>query len=356
MTRMEIESRENDDSLSRYNFHLPESLIAQEPAQKRSSSRCIFTRRGTDERQTGQFSEIVDHLRGDELLIYNDTKVIPARIRGNRASGGKVEIFLLRPSRDGRTWIAWISPSKRIKSGEVIQGSDVDITVHGREGSSWRIEWPQEIPLEAIGEVPLPPYIHRDSSQQEQIEKDRERYQTVFATNPGAVAAPTAGLHFDEEVLRSLENLGVDRAPVTLHVGPGTFKPIESDDLSSHKVDPEWFSVPAESRDKLHHASKQGRPIIAVGTTSLRVLESLEDLTPGQDIFGETELTILPGYQFRHVDGLLTNFHLPGSSLLVLVSCFHGLDHTLDIYRHAIEDNFRFYSYGDCMLIMPGGS
>ena len=316
MTRMEIESRENDDSLSRYNFHLPESLIAQEPAQKRSSSRCIFTRRGTDERQTGQFSEIVDHLRGDELLIYNDTKVIPARIRGNRASGGKVEIFLLRPSRDGRTWIAWISPSKRIKSGEVIQGSDVDITVHGREGSSWRIEWPQEIPLEAIGEVPLPPYIHRDSSQQEQIEKDRERYQTVFATNPGAVAAPTAGLHFDEEVLRSLENLGVDRAPVTLHVGPGTFTPIESDDLSSHKVDP----------------------------------------TPGQDIFGETELTILPGYQFRHVDGLLTNFHLPGSSLLVLVSCFHGLDHTLDIYRHCIEDNFRFYSYGDCMLIMPGGS
>ncbi|OUU26044.1 MAG: tRNA preQ1(34) S-adenosylmethionine ribosyltransferase-isomerase QueA [Planctomycetia bacterium TMED53] len=351
---MEIESGENHHSLSRYDFDLPESLIAQEPASNRSGSRCIFAERGLPGHQSGHFTDLIQQLNGDELLVYNDTRVIPARIHGNRSTGGKVEIFILRPARDGHSWIAWISPSKRIKPGEVIFGPDVEITVHEREGSSWRIEWPSDISLEEIGEVPLPPYIRRDVDQPDRSELDRERYQTVFAKTPGAVAAPTAGLHFDETLLDQLKARGVERCPVTLHVGPGTFKPIESEDLRDHKVDPEWFSISRESRQTLHEAQQQGRPIIAVGTTSLRVLETLEDLSPGEEIVGETDLTILPGYQFRHVDGLLTNFHLPGSSLLVLVSCFHGVENTLEIYRYAIENEFRFYSYGDCMLIKPG--
>ena len=353
MTRMGTDPGESAFSLRSYQFELPDSLIAQEPAQNRSDSRCIFTLRGEKQRQLGNFPEIVDLLRGDELLVYNDTRVIPARIRAQRATGGKVEIFLLRPCQDGESWLAWISPSRRIKPGETLEGPDVAIRVHGREGSSWRVEWPAEVPLERIGEVPLPPYIQRNPEQTDLQSTDKERYQTVFAKTPGAVAAPTAGLHFDQPILEALAARGVQRAGVTLHVGPGTFKPIESEQLTDHRVDPEWYSISSETRTALHKARKEKRPIIAIGTTSMRVLESLPDLTPGDEIIGETDLTILPGYQFRHADGLLTNFHLPGSSLLVLVSCFHGLENTLNLYREAVENQFRFYSYGDCMLITP---
>jgi S-adenosylmethionine:tRNA ribosyltransferase-isomerase len=355
MTRMETDPGENLFSLHSYQFDLPDSLIAQEPAPQRSGSRCIFAVRGETQNHCGQFSEIVDRLRGDELLVYNDTRVIPARIRGQRATGGKVEIFLLRPARDGRAWLAWISPSRRIKPGEIIEGPGVEITVHGREGSSWKIEWPEEVSLEQIGEVPLPPYIQRDSAQSDLHAEDRERYQTVFAKTPGAVAAPTAGLHFDEAILDALEKKGIQRTGITLHVGPGTFKPIESAHLADHRVDPEWFSISSETREALFRARQEKRPIIAIGTTSMRVLESLSDLTPGDEIIGETDLTILPGHQFRNADGLLTNFHLPGSSLLVLVACFHGLENTLALYQQAIENRYRFYSYGDCMLITPQG-
>lgn len=350
---MGTDSGENAFSLQSYQFDLPESLIAQEPAQNRSDSRCIFAIRGDSRRQLGQFSDIVDQLQGDELLVYNDTRVIPARIHGYRSTGGKVEIFLLRPHQDGISWLAWISPSRRIKEGEIIEGPGVKITVHGREGSSWRVQWPEEIPLEQIGEVPLPPYIRREPGQTDLHTADKERYQTVFAKTPGAVAAPTAGLHFDEAILEALAKKGVQRVGITLHVGPGTFKPIESENLTDHRVDPEWYSISRETRAALYNAQQENRPIIAIGTTSMRVLESLPDLTQGDEIIGETDLTILPGYQFRHADGLLTNFHLPGSSLLVLVSCFHGLEDTLDLYREAIENRFRFYSYGDCMLISP---
>ena len=353
MTRMGTDPGESAFSLRSYQFELPDSLIAQEPAKNRSDSRCIFATRGESQRDFGTFSEIVGRLQGDELLIYNDTRVIPARIHAQRTTGGKVEIFLLRPHQDGVSWLAWISPSRRIKPGETLKGPDVDIMVHGREGSSWRVEWPAEIPLERIGEVPLPPYIQREPGQTDLHAADKERYQTVFAKTPGAVAAPTAGLHFDQPILEALAAKGVQRASITLHVGPGTFKPIEAENLTDHRVDPEWYSISPETRTALHEAKNENRPIIAIGTTSMRVLESLPDLTPGDEIIGETDLTILPGYQFRHADGLLTNFHLPGSSLLVLVSCFHGLENTLNLYREAVENQFRFYSYGDCMLITP---
>ena len=358
MTRTEADSGESGESLLRYQFDLPDSLIAQEPASERSGSRCLFATRGLPGHHSGQFTDIVDRLKGDELLVYNDTKVIPARILGNRQTGGKVEIFLLRPHADGKTWLAWISPSRRIKPGEKIDVPKIGvpgakITVHERMGSSWRIEWPEDIPLRTFGEVPLPPYIRRGSDQTDQQSRDRERYQTVFANSPGAVAAPTAGLHFDEPILQALESRGIQRTGITLHVGPGTFKPIEAKNIADHQVDPEWYSVSEESRQVLFEAQQAGRPIIAIGTTSMRVLESLPDLTPGPDIIGETELTILPGYRFRNVNGLLTNFHLPGSSLLVLVSCFHGLENTLELYRQAVDQKFRFYSYGDCMLITP---
>ncbi len=353
MTRMGTDPGESAFSLRSYQFELPDSLIAQEPAQNRSDSRCIFTLRGEKQRQLGNFPEIVDHLRGDELLVYNDTRVIPARIRAQRATGGKVEIFLLRPCQDGESWLAWISPSRRIKPGETLEGPDVAIRVHGREGSSWRVEWPAEVPLERIGEVPLPPYIQRKTQQTNTHSPDKENKKTRKAKTPSPGDAPTAGLHFDQPILEALAARGVQRAGVTLHVGPGTFKPIESEQLTDHRVDPEWYSISSETRTALHKARKEKRPIIAIGTTSMRVLESLPDLTPGDEIIGETDLTILPGYQFRHADGLLTNFHLPGSSLLVLVSCFHGLENTLNLYREAVENQFRFYSYGDCMLITP---
>ena len=361
MTRTGTDLGESGGSLQRYHFDLPDSLIAQEPANERSGSRCLFATRGLSAHHSGHFNEIVDRLNGDELLVYNDTKVIPARILGHRQTGGKVEIFLLRPHADGKTWLAWISPSRRIKPGEEIEVPKIEspgakIIVHERIGSSWRIEWPEDIPLETFGEVPLPPYIRRDSEQQDQQSRDRERYQTVFANTPGAVAAPTAGLHFDEKILKALESRGVQRTGITLHVGPGTFKPIETNNIADHRVDPEWYSVSEESRQVLFEAQQAGRPIIAIGTTSLRVLESLPDLSPGPEIIDETELTILPGYQFRNVKGLLTNFHLPGSSLLVLVSCFHGFENTMELYRQAVEQKLRFYSYGDCMLITPPSS
>ncbi|NCF55429.1 MAG: tRNA preQ1(34) S-adenosylmethionine ribosyltransferase-isomerase QueA [Planctomycetia bacterium] len=356
--RMTTEPEGNDHSLSSYWFDLPQHLIAQEPAKERSGSRCLFTRRSDSESTEGHFRDILDQLRGDEVLVYNNTRVIPARIPCQRSTGGRIEVFLLRPGDQADEWLAWLSPSRRIKPGEILQGPLVEISVVERCGSSWRIRLPKNTDLESVGEVPLPPYIRRDSESTTPLpdhikELDRNRYQTVFANKPGAVAAPTAGLHFDKPLLDKLENLGVSRIPITLHVGPGTFKPIEAEEIKDHRVDPEWYSITAESRSALADAKSKGRPIIAVGTTSLRVLESLPHLEPGPDLQNETDLTILPGYKFRHVDGLLTNFHLPGSSLLVLVSCFHGLENTRALYKNAIEKEFRFYSYGDCMLIQP---
>lgn len=346
------EDRAGGDLISDYDFDLPARLVAQHPAEVRSSSRCFFCTQASSIPTEAPFHSIADRLVGDELLVVNDTRVLPARIRCTRSSGGAVEAFMLRPLGAGR-WQAWLSPSRRIRAGECLQTSGPPLTVIERRGSGWVVDLGPEEILEQIGEVPLPPYIHRSKEELRQDGLDRERYQTIFAHHGGAVAAPTAGLHFDESLIEKLQSKGVQILPVTLHVGPGTFRPIEAEVIQDHRVDPEWFSVTTETRSSLAAARDEGRKIIAVGTTCLRVLESIGPFQAGPAIESETDLTILPGHRFEHVDGLITNFHLPRSSLLVLVCSFLGRSKTLSIYQRAIEAEFRFYSYGDCMAILP---
>ena len=338
--------------ISSYQFELPSRLIAQEPSPERSASRCIFCSRTSDDAVEAPFHTLVDRLVGDEILVVNDTRVLPARIRCRRQSGGAIEAFLLRPLGQGR-WQSWLSPSRRIQAGEILETSGPPLKVIERRGSGWIVELGSEQVLEQIGEVPLPPYIERDEQDQRLQNLDPQRYQTIFARQPGAVAAPTAGLHFDDLLRSRLEEKGVQIVPITLHVGPGTFKPIEVDQIHQHRVDPEWYFVSEESRSALAMARADGRKIIAVGTTSLRVLESIGSIEEGPEIEAETALTILPGHPFEHVDGLITNFHLPRSSLLVLVCSFLGHRRTLSYYQRAIDLGMRFYSYGDCMAILP---
>ncbi|MHC4934612.1 MAG: tRNA preQ1(34) S-adenosylmethionine ribosyltransferase-isomerase QueA [Planctomycetota bacterium] len=334
-----------------YEFFLPESAIAQEPPARRGDSRALFLVRGRDGGRFGRFSELPELLRGDECLVVNDTRVIPARVRARRASGGAVEAFLLSPEEDG-TWRAWLTPSRRLKPGELLETEGAPLRVLEKEGRWWRVSLP-EGELERIGQVPLPPYIRREPGDPRLRALDAERYQTVFASRAGAVAAPTAGLHFTPELLGELEDRGVPVVPVTLHVGPGTFAPIRADRLEDHRVDPEWFEISGDSRRRLARAREEGRRIICVGTTSMRVIESVPDLDDGPALTGECALTILPGHRFRHAEGLITNFHLPRSSLLVLVSAFHGRERTLAGYRDAVEAGLKFYSYGDAMVILP---
>ena len=341
-------------SIESYQFDLQPQLIAQEPAPRRSDSRCYFCSSDVNEHREAPFHTICERLRGDELLVVNDTRVLPARVRCRRSSGGSIEAFMLRPLDNG-LWQAWLSPSRRIKAGEVLDTDGPPLKVLERRGSGWIVDLGPEEVLEQIGEVPLPPYISRSPDDSRQ-QSDIVRYQTIFARNAGAVAAPTAGLHFDAPLLDRLEKKGTQVVPVTLHVGPGTFKPVEAADIRDHRVDPEWYSVSESTLGALAAARSDGRRIIAVGTTSLRVLESLGPIVEGADREGETDLTILPGHQFHNVDGLITNFHLPGSSLLILVCALLGRERALKIYQDAIDHRFRFYSYGDCMAIFPGAA
>lgn len=341
-----------------YDFTLPPERIAQEPAAQRDASRALFCERGADPIEPGQFRDLPSRLRGDECFVVNDTRVIPARLRARRATGGAIEVFLLRREEPG-SWRCWLSPSRRLRDGERLEidggGPELgsaELTVVGRVGSFWRVRLDDEW-VERHGEVPLPPYIARDEGDHRLTGLDRERYQTIFANTPGAVAAPTAGLHFTPDLREQILTLGIPIVPVTLHVGPGTFKPVTAERLEDHRVDPELYRVSAESRRQLAQARRDGRRIISVGTTSLRVLESLDALDDGEDLEGETSLTILPGHNFKHVDGLITNFHLPRSSLLVLVCAFHGESRTLAAYGQAIASGLRFYSYGDAMVILP---
>ncbi len=336
-----------------YSFDLPSGRIAQEPRADRDRSRALFLRRGEDSIEEGLFRDLATRLRGDECLVVNDTRVFPARIRAQRETGGEIEAFLLRSEGDD-TWRAWLSPSRRLHEGECLRTSGAPLEILSREGRWWRVRLaPKEI--ERIGEVPLPPYILRSNGDPRLAALDRDRYQTVYAGRAGAVAAPTAGLHFSRELLDLLVARGIPVVPITLHVGPGTFAPIQVDRVEDHRVDPELFEVSEAARRSLSEARASGRRLVCVGTTSLRVVETLPDLEPGPAIEGECDLTILPGYRFRHADGLITNFHLPRSSLLVLVSAFHGLERTLATYAAAIERGFRFYSYGDAMVILPDG-
>ncbi|MEM7164645.1 MAG: tRNA preQ1(34) S-adenosylmethionine ribosyltransferase-isomerase QueA [Planctomycetota bacterium] len=336
-----------------YDYDLPPALIAQHPAARRDASRALFLTRHNDALDEGHFADLQQRLSGDECFVVNNTRVIPARIRARRASSGAVEVFLLRREEAG-VWQAWISPSRRIRPGETLTTvtSQIPIEVLDRHESFWTVSLPSDGIVQEVGEVPLPPYIQR-APDDPQFAADRERYQTLFATVPGAVAAPTAGLHFSAELLAQLEARGIPIVPVTLHVGPGTFQPVTAARIEDHVVAPELYEVSLESHQQLQQARSDGRRLIAVGTTSARVLESLSFAGPAARIHGETGLTILPGHEFRNVDGLVTNFHLPRSSLLVLVAAFHGRERTLSAYEHAVRTGMRFYSYGDAMVILP---
>ena len=338
--------------LSDFNYELPNDLIAQHPLANRTDSRLLELR--SDESKhvqlvDRQFREILDLVEPGDLLVFNDTKVIPARLHGKKETGGLVELLIERISGEQQAWVQ-IRASKVPKTGSIVHihnqaGETFDVEMIGYDGRFYEVRFPENVfaLLERFGELPLPPYIEHQPDGE-----DAQRYQTVVAKNPGAVAAPTAGLHFDESILQQLRDMGVNHATVTLHVGAGTFTPVREEDLSKHKMHYEWFSIP-ESPLKVIEETKRSRGrIIAVGTTSLRALES--QALSGQSS-GETNLFITPGFQFKTVDCLLTNFHLPKSTLLMLVSAFAGVDNIRAAYQHAIQQRYRFFSYGDAMFL-----
>ena len=338
--------------LSDFNYELPADLIAQHPLANRTDSRLLEVRaEGQNNVQLidRQFKDILSLIKTGDLLIFNDTKVIPARLHGKKETGGNVELLIERISGDKQAWVQ-IRASIVPKTGSIINihnqsGESFPVEMIGYDGRFYEVRFPENVfgLLERFGELPLPPYIeHLPNSE------DAQRYQTVIAKNPGAVAAPTAGLHFDESILQQLRDAGVQLATVTLHVGAGTFTPVREEDLSKHKMHHEWFSIPEQTLQAIEETKKNGGRVIAIGTTSLRALESH---ALSQQSSGETNLFITPGFAFKTVDCLLTNFHLPKSTLLMLVSAFAGMDDIRSAYQHAINQKYRFFSYGDAMFL-----
>lgn len=340
--------------LSDYNFHLPSELIAQQPLPVRESSRMLVVDRAAGSFRDGRFLELPSILQRGDLLVLNNTKVFPARLIGKTDTGAGIEIFLVEEVEPG-LWLTLAKPGRRLKNGKKIdfgRGLTAEIVDKAGDGK-FVVRFASTEPFDAavrrIGRTPLPPYIRRDV---EAADADRERYQTVFAASSGAIAAPTAGLHFSQEVLAEMTAHGVDLAQITLHVGYGTFEPVRATDLAEHKVAPERFEINAEAAEKLESARRDGRRIVAVGTTTTRTLESaIRRRGRFEAESGRTELTITPGYKFAAVGALLTNFHLPESSLLILVATFGGHQLIMESYRHAVSSGYRFYSYGDCMFI-----
>jgi S-adenosylmethionine:tRNA ribosyltransferase-isomerase len=338
--------------LSDFNYELPAELIAQHPLANRTDSRLLEVRAdGLNHVQLvdRQFKDILSLVQPGDLLVFNDTKVIPARLHGKKETGGNVELLIERISGEMQAWVQ-IRASKVPKTGSIVHihnkaGETFPVEMIGYDGRFYEVRFPENVfsLLERFGELPLPPYIEHQPDGE-----DAQRYQTVVAKNPGAVAAPTAGLHFDEAILQKIKNLGVNQVTVTLHVGAGTFTPVREEDLSKHKMHYEWYSIPNETLEAIQTTKNNGGRVIAVGTTSLRALES--QAASGQSS-GETNLFITPGYQFKTVDCLLTNFHLPKSTLLMLVSALAGVDNIRAAYQHAISQKYRFFSYGDAMFL-----
>lgn len=338
--------------LSDFNYELPAELIAQHPLANRTDSRLLEVRAdGPNHVQLvdRQFKDILSLVQPGDLLVFNDTKVIPARLHGKKETGGNVELLIERISGEMQAWVQ-IRASKVPKTGSIVHihnkaGETFPVEMIGYDGRFYEVCFPENVfsLLERFGELPLPPYIEHQPDGE-----DAQRYQTVVAKNPGAVAAPTAGLHFDEAILQKIKDLGVNQATVTLHVGAGTFTPVREEDLSKHKMHYEWYSIPKETLEAIETTKSNGGRVIAVGTTSLRALES--QAASGQSS-GETNLFITPGYQFKTVDCLLTNFHLPKSTLLMLVSALAGVDNIRAAYQHAISQKYRFFSYGDTMFL-----
>jgi S-adenosylmethionine:tRNA ribosyltransferase-isomerase len=331
-----------------FDFDLPERLIAQHPPAERGSSRLLYAHQGVLE--DCRFADLPRLVRAGDVLVLNDTRVVKARLLGHKESGGKVEVMVERVV-DAHHVLALVRASHMPKAGSrLFLSGEITAEVVAREGEFFRLRFASDVPvlelLERHGRLPLPPYITHEAD-----EHDEVRYQTVFARQEGAVAAPTAGLHFDEAMLHRLQDEGVQITYVTLHVGAGTFQPVRSEFVHEHRMHREWYEIPSATADAVNFARAAGGRVIACGTTSLRALESAArpgTLEPGG---GETTIFITPGYRFNIVDMLLTNFHLPRSTLLMLVCAFGGMDEMLAAYRHAVQQEYRFFSYGDAMLI-----
>ena len=343
--------------ISDFDYELPEELIAQQPLSERDASRMLIVDRASESWRDSLFTDLPDNLTAKDVLVLNNTRVFPARLRGRRApSGGAVELLLLREI-ETNTWEALTRPARRLRLASEIEFENTSLRaqiVASREDGvriiKFRSEQPLETVIDQIGEPPLPPYIKRESGKSPD---DQSRYQTIYANHRGSIAAPTAGLHFTPRVLKLVRERGVRIVELTLHVGYGTFEPVRVQNVAQHQVAAEWFSITPEAAAMINEARASGGRIVAVGTTTARALESAvgsEGRAKAQS--GFAALTIFPGYSFQIVDGLLTNFHLPKSSLLMLVSAFGGRRFMLEMYRHAVQERYRFYSYGDCMLIL----
>jgi S-adenosylmethionine:tRNA ribosyltransferase-isomerase len=338
-----------------FSFDLPEELIARYPKAERTSSRLMAVDGNSGEITDLGFTDIVKQLNAGDLLIFNNTRVIPARMFGKKESGGKIEVLVERLIDDKR-FLAHIRASKSPKVGnKLILEDKVSATMLGRHGALFELEIQGDSSvlsvLDDIGHMPLPPYIDRPDE-----DSDRERYQTVYNEKPGAVAAPTAGLHFDKAILEQIKAKGIELAFVTLHVGAGTFQPVKVDEIADHIMHAEYVEVSDEVVQKIAKTKANGGRVIAVGTTSVRSIESAAKAAKEQGgglkaFYGDTDIFITPGYQFQVIDALLTNFHLSESTLLMLVSAFSGYDHMMSAYQHAVKEKYRFFSYGDAMFL-----
>ena len=334
---------------SDFTYQLPDSLIAQKPLAERDASRLLCMDKNSGQLTDRQFTDFIDLINDNDLLVFNDTKVIPARLYGKKQSGGKIEILIERLLDDHHA-LAHVKASKAPKAGALIDlDQGYSCTVQGRADDLFILEFANMTVMELldlIGHIPLPPYITRadDAS-------DLTRYQTVFAKAAGAVAAPTAGLHFNDALMAKIKALNIQTTFVTLHVGSGTFQPVRAENLVDHVMHKEYYAVPQATVDAVQHTRERGGRVIAIGTTAVRALESAStsgQLTAG---FGDTDLFITPGYAFKSVDALLTNFHLPESTLLMMISAFAGYDEIRNAYQHAIKESYRFFSYGDAMFL-----
>jgi S-adenosylmethionine:tRNA ribosyltransferase-isomerase len=338
--------------MKRTDFHydLPAELIAQAPLDQRSASRLLCFSRHSGRLDDRKFSDLATLLDPGDLLVFNNTRVIPARLFGKKASGGRIEILIERLLSQ-RECLAQVRASKSPKPGGILVLEDgSELQVQGREGDFYRLRAASgelmEL-LQKLGHMPLPPYITREDT-----DYDRRRYQTVFAETPGAVAAPTAGLHFDQALLDRLQHQGVESTTITLHVGAGTFQPVRADNIEDHQMHAEWLEVPQSACDAIAAAKARGGRVVAVGTTAVRSLETAAQGGEIKPYSGDSRIFIYPPYRFRAIDAMITNFHLPESTLLMLVSAFAGHEQTLAAYRHAVQQRYRFFSYGDAMLLL----
>jgi S-adenosylmethionine:tRNA ribosyltransferase-isomerase len=336
-----------------FHYDLPDELIARHPTARRSDSRLLHLDGRTGTIEDRRFAELPQLVRAGDLLVFNDTRVVPARVYGHKDTGGRVEILLERILDRSRALVQLRSSKSPAPGSQITLAGGGDVTVAGRVDDFWLLEFPEDpgATFERCGEMPLPPYLKRAAE-----DFDRERYQTVYAREPGAVAAPTAGLHFDDELLAACGDAGIASTHVTLHVGAGTFQPVRVDDVREHRMHAERVEVPAAACEAIAACRARGGRVIAVGTTAVRSLESAAAGGKLAPYSGDTRLFITPGYRFRVVDALVTNFHLPESTLLMLVCAFAGREQVLRAYRHAVRARYRFFSYGDAMFVEPAAS